>query len=142
VKVVLLVCCNSLVWGKQGFHNAFPNALVLGWIGKNPANSTPFIRQFMTNVFRGVSDSGDPLLMNHDHIAQAWTDTHYKQHLFSSDMIGYLLPNGDVYGVDTKATAARKLGTADEIITVNMGAPNRNYVFGYYADKGQPVLEP
>lgn len=131
-RLVLLVCCNALVFGKQLFRRAFPNALVLGWIGKNPVNSTPFIRQFLINAFREAADPSDPILMNHDHLAQAWMDMHYKQRMFEAIKLSYMKTDGTVFSPRAPTATPTKegpFGDSNDIIVGN-SPPFKTLVFG------------
>ena len=101
VKVVMLVGCNTLAWSKSIFHDVFPNALVLGYLNKNPANGTPHIAAFLKNLFRGISSGRDPKLFDHDHIANAWMDVHRKQRLSKSARMGYMTTSGKVFAFDS-----------------------------------------
>ncbi len=129
VKVLLLVCCNALVWNKNCFHKSFPNALVLGWVGKNPANAVPIIKQFLVNAFRDVKDSADPIMMDHDHIAAAWTDVHYKQGLFGAGGLGYMKPSGEVFGVTNSPDKESFIGNAGQV-TAHWARKDNVFAFG------------
>lgn len=139
VRVLLLVCCNALAWSKQLFHTAFPNAICLGWLGKNPANASPIIRQFLVNAFRGVTDPADVRLMDADHIAAAWTAVRYTQRMQGSQALGYMLPDGRVFGVAADPEKAVEVGHADEII---VHPHRRTHAFGVRSVGGSLELEP
>lgn len=98
-KMVLLCGCNTHTWLKTGFHKAFPNAIVLGYINKNPANATPHISAFLKNVYKGIKDPQDPKLSDHDHIGHAWLDVYLSRKLSKSDRMVYMLPNGNVHAI-------------------------------------------
>jgi len=115
VKVLLLVGCNTLTWRKTIFNEAFPNALVLGYIDKNPADGTPHIKAFLENVFKDVKEAGDPRLVDHDFIAKAWMDVHHRRGLSLSKRLGYLTPDGRVFAVG-KRKETREVGTANDIL--------------------------
>jgi hypothetical protein len=100
VKVVMLVGCNTLAWPKELFREAFPNALVLGYTNKNPANGTPHIKAFLRNLFKGISSSRDPRLSDHDHIAKSWMDVYLKQRLNKSVRMCYMKTDGKVMAFD------------------------------------------
>ena len=53
----------------------------LGYINKNPLDSTPHVRAFLDNAFNGISNPKDPLLLDHDHLSEAWMNVHFKQKL-------------------------------------------------------------
>jgi hypothetical protein len=141
VKVLLLVCCNALVWGKKGFRKAFPNALVLGWVGKNPANATPIIKQFLTNALRDVEDPSDPILMSHPHLIEAWTDVHYKQRLFQSEAMGYMKQDGEVFGMGGSSGSDVFIGNSDEI-THPMWPRPKPLVFAFGVNNHAEQVEP
>lgn len=142
-KLVLLVCCNALTFGKQLFRQAFPNALVLGWIGKNPVNATPFVRQFLINAFREAADASDPILMDHDHLAQAWMDIHYKQRMFDAIKLSYMKTDGTVFSPRAPSATATKegpFGGANDIIVGQ--PPHKTLVFGAMVGGDPNVSEP
>jgi len=139
VKVLILCCCNALVWSKKNFRDAFPNAVVLGWIGKNPVNAVPFIKQFLVNAFRDIKDPGDPLLMDPDHIATAWMDIQHKQGLYGAKTLGFMNPGGEVFGVELKGKTNRLLGTAEEITAHWV---RKAQVFAFGVNKDATATEP
>lgn len=116
VKMVLLCACNTHAWLKTAFHKAFPNAIVLGYIGKNPSNATPHIRAFMKLVYKGISDPSDPKLMDHDHLAGAWVDVYRKRRLGRSDRMVYMLPDGNTHGVEKGTKKIILAGKHDQTI--------------------------
>ena len=103
VKVVMLVGCNTLFWNKTVFHEVFPNALILGYVNKNPANGTPHIAAFLKNLFRDISSGRDPRLFDHKHIAKAWMDVHRKQRLNKSARMAYMTTDGHVFAFDSSS---------------------------------------
>lgn len=117
VKMVLLCGCNTHTWLKTAFHKAFPNAIVLGYIGKNPANAVPHISAFMKLVYKGISDPSDPKLMDHDHLAGAWVDVYRKRRLGKSDRMVYMLPDGNTFGVEEGTKNIVKAGRHDQVIS-------------------------
>ena len=130
-RLVLLVCCNAILWSKELFRRAFPNALVLGWIGKNPVNSTPFVRQFLINAFRDAAGASDPILMNHDHLAKAWMDIHYKQRLFESFKLAYMKTDGTVFSPRANSATPTKEGAVCGSSEIIVGRPPlKTLVFG------------
>lgn len=115
VKVVMLVGCNTLAWSKTVFHEVFPNALVLGYLNKNPANGTPHIAAFLKNLFHGISSGRDPRLFDHEHIAKAWMDVHRKQRLSKSARMGYMTTKGTVFAFDNSSNEI-EAGIAADIV--------------------------
>jgi hypothetical protein len=114
VKVLMLVGCNTLTWPKTLFREAFPNALVLGYVNKNPANGTPHIRAFLKNAFSGIGDPRDPRLMNHEHLANAWMDVYRRQRLTKSARMAYMTTAGKVFAWDRKRNIV-EMGSAEQI---------------------------
>ena len=115
VKVVMLVGCNTLAWPKTGFRTAFPNALFLGYINKNPANATPHIRAFLDNLFQGVTDRRDPKLLDHAHVSNAWMDVHRRQKPTKSNRMAFMDTSDRVFGWKHGKDLAQ-LGTAESTI--------------------------
>lgn len=115
VKVVMLVGCNTLFWSKTVFHEVFPNALVLGYVNKNPANGTPHIAAFLKNLFRGISSGRDPRLFDHKHIATAWMDVHRKQRLTKSARMAYMTKDGHVFAFDSNSNEV-EAGLASDVV--------------------------
>ena len=138
VKVVLTICCNLLSWKKNAVRKSFPNALILGYLGKNPANSTPHVNAFLKNVFRDVKELGDPRLVDHDHIARAWVDVYFRQGYSKSNRMAYLTTDNDVMAISGKGV--KRVG-ADTDVIVSYSLVKQE-VFGYYKDGGTMVVEP
>ena len=114
VKVVMLVGCNTLTWTKTVFSDVFPNALILGYVNKNPANGTPHIKAFMKNLFKGISDPRDPRLSDHEHIARAWMDVHRRQRLAKSNRMAYMTTDRKVFAFDENDNVV-EAGAASDI---------------------------
>lgn len=140
VKVVMLVGCNTLTWTKTVFHEVFPNALVLGYVNKNPAKGTPHIAAFMKNLFRGISSGRDPRLFDHEHIAKAWMDVRRKQRLSKSARMGYMTTEGRVFAFDKRANEV-EVGKASEVL----GRRDDGTIIGpnnFFAIRGGEPLHP
>ena len=116
VKVLLLVGCNTLTFPKTVFSDAFPNAVVLGYTSKNPANGTPHIARFLKYAFRDIHDPRDPRLQDKDHIAQAWIDVFRKTRMRKSERMIYMMPDGNVFGVAPDGKTVEKAGTREQTI--------------------------
>jgi hypothetical protein len=99
VRLIITEACNTLVYNKDMYQQAFPNALVLGYINKNPLDSTPHVRAFLANVFDGITNPKDPLLLDHDHISQAWMNVHFKQKLADTERLAFMTADGTVFGI-------------------------------------------
>jgi len=115
VKVVLLICCNTIVWGKSALRDAFPSAVFLGYLGKNPSNATPHVRAFLQNAFRNVNDPSDPILLDHEHLIKAWLDVHHKQQAFQSEQLACFLPDGRVLRTG-RPDAPEAIGHVEDIL--------------------------
>lgn len=128
-KVVLLVGCNTHTWVKTAFLDAFPAALILGYIDKNPANGTPHIVAFLKNLYKGITDYSDPKLSDHDHIATAWMDVFHKQRLTKSHRMVYMKPDGKVFGIVKSGGRYKTEEVGKDNETIIRRPPPRQYEY-------------
>jgi hypothetical protein len=120
-KVVLLESCNTLVLAsvRKYLAELFPDAVILGHIHKDPDNSTPIIKNFISKYF---SDIAKARAYDWEHIVSSWLsyerDRPWKDPIIPRSYGLAALYKEKVYGIniDNTFTPLSVLATRDETV--------------------------